>query len=223
MADDAIAAAEIAAGAVGSSEIDDLAIVNADISASAAIADTKLDTIATAGKVSGAAITLLTSLPAGAGVIPSANLPSSVQTLFIAAESSAGAWVEDSTVTVGVQMDDAAATEAYCHVFIPSSATITSIIMVANSGAGQANTAVFDYTAISFGPAAARVTDSTLGVSVTQWSVTDQIEHITIPSTVYDGLSKGIPWIIKAERKGAHASDNLTTSLFVHGFLFTLA
>jgi hypothetical protein len=51
------------------------AIVNTEIDANAAIADTKLATIATAGKVSGAAFTLLPNIPAGAGVIPAANLP----------------------------------------------------------------------------------------------------------------------------------------------------
>lgn len=50
-------------------------IVNADISGSAAITDTKLAQITTASKVSGTAITGLASLPAGAGVIPTANLP----------------------------------------------------------------------------------------------------------------------------------------------------
>jgi hypothetical protein len=51
------------------------AIVNADIDASAAIADTKLAQISTAGKVSGAALTGLASIPSGAGVIPAANVP----------------------------------------------------------------------------------------------------------------------------------------------------
>lgn len=49
-------------------------IVNADINASAAIADTKLAQITTASKVSGSAITSLTSVPAGAGNLPIANL-----------------------------------------------------------------------------------------------------------------------------------------------------
>lgn len=51
-------------------------IVNADINSAAAIADTKLATISTAGKVSGAALTSLSSTPSGAGVIPTANLGS---------------------------------------------------------------------------------------------------------------------------------------------------
>jgi hypothetical protein len=51
-------------------------IDNNNIKAGAGIVDTKLAQITTASKVSGAAITLLTSLPAGAGEIPLANLPS---------------------------------------------------------------------------------------------------------------------------------------------------
>jgi len=50
-------------------------IVNTDINASAAIVDSKLAQITTASKVSGAAITLLTSVPSGAGALPIANIP----------------------------------------------------------------------------------------------------------------------------------------------------
>jgi len=51
-------------------------ILNADLSASAAIADTKLAQITTASKVHGTSITGLASLPAGAGIAPVANLGS---------------------------------------------------------------------------------------------------------------------------------------------------
>lgn len=51
-------------------------VLNADINAGAAIVDTKLAQITTASKVSGTAITGLSSLPSGAGVIPTANLGS---------------------------------------------------------------------------------------------------------------------------------------------------
>jgi hypothetical protein len=50
-------------------------IVNVDIDDAAGIVDTKLATISTAGKVSGAAITGLANLPSGAGLIPVANVP----------------------------------------------------------------------------------------------------------------------------------------------------
>ncbi len=49
-------------------------IDNTNIAANAAIADTKLSQITTASKVSATAITGLASLPAGAGVVPVANL-----------------------------------------------------------------------------------------------------------------------------------------------------
>jgi hypothetical protein len=68
----------LADNAVTTSKILDGTILNADISGSAGIVDSKLATISTAGKVSGAALTGLSSIPAGAGVIPTANVPSTV-------------------------------------------------------------------------------------------------------------------------------------------------
>lgn len=51
-------------------------ITNANISGTAAIADTKLAQITTASKVSGAALTALADIPSAAGLIPIANLNS---------------------------------------------------------------------------------------------------------------------------------------------------
>ncbi|MDD4980709.1 MAG: hypothetical protein PHC54_05525 [Candidatus Omnitrophica bacterium] len=51
-----------------------LQITNAKVSATAGIVDTKLATISTAGKVNGAALTGLASIPSGAGSIPNTNL-----------------------------------------------------------------------------------------------------------------------------------------------------
>lgn len=69
---------DIAPNSVESSDILDDEIVNADLDAAAGIVDTKLATISTAGKVSGAALTSLSSIPSGAGVIPSANIPATL-------------------------------------------------------------------------------------------------------------------------------------------------
>ena len=52
-----------------------LLITNAKVHTSAGIVDTKLAQITTASKVSGAALTLLPNIPAGAGLIPIANIP----------------------------------------------------------------------------------------------------------------------------------------------------
>jgi len=52
---------------------------NTNLKANAAIADSKLAQITTAGKVSGTALILLANTPSGAGVIPAANLTSVAQ------------------------------------------------------------------------------------------------------------------------------------------------
>lgn len=101
-------------------------ISNANISASAAISDSKLAQLATAGKVSGASITLLTSLPSGAGIVPTANLGSGTATsakylkgdqtwgAFVATDMPAGTVVQVvntqtgavSTGTTAIPLDD---------------------------------------------------------------------------------------------------------------------
>jgi len=53
-------------------------IVNADIDASANLADTKLADITTGNKVRGTALANLSSIPSGAGVIPFVNIPTSI-------------------------------------------------------------------------------------------------------------------------------------------------
>lgn len=60
--------------AIALSTDSNLLITNAKVAANAAIVDTKLAQISTAGKVSGAALTLLPNIPSGAGNIPTANL-----------------------------------------------------------------------------------------------------------------------------------------------------
>ncbi len=87
---------KLADNSVTTDKISDGTIVNADISTSAAIiysklnltgailnadlagsiADNKLSQITTASKVNGAALTGLASIPSGAGLIPTANIPS---------------------------------------------------------------------------------------------------------------------------------------------------
>ncbi len=52
------------------------AVLNADLAGS--IADSKLSTITTAGKVSGAALTLLGNIPSAAGTVPSVNVRKTV-------------------------------------------------------------------------------------------------------------------------------------------------
>ena len=223
IAADAVEASEIAADSVGASEIAPDTITNTEINSAAAIVDTKLATISTAGKVLGAALNTLSGIPSGAGVIPSANLPSPVQSLFIAAENTTGGFTTVDGPLADVNCPATGATKVFCHVFIPASATIASIKMVSSTGTGDAGAAIWDFRFDSFGDGVAVETDSTATVSLAVWTTTDRAEHATIPSTAYDGITKGRPWIILATRQGNNASDVHPSSINVHGFLFNLS
>ena len=96
-------------------------ILNADVSASAAIVDTKLATISTAGKVSGAALTSLSSTPSGAGVIPTANLGSgATATTFLRGDQTyaiPGNYILSSTTTVSAATTSSSITIATNKVY----------------------------------------------------------------------------------------------------------
>lgn len=87
--DGEIVNADIAAAAAIAQSKLALAITNAEVDAAAAIVDTKLAQITTASKVSGAALTSLGSIPAGAGIIPSANLPTPAASRLISKSQTA--------------------------------------------------------------------------------------------------------------------------------------
>ncbi len=89
IAADAVTNPKVADDAVQTENIKDGEIVNADISASAAIADSKLAEIGSANKVNGTSFKNLAGIPAGAGVIPTANLPAT------------GEWGELGETTLG--------------------------------------------------------------------------------------------------------------------------
>jgi len=130
-------------------------IVNADCAAGMALVDTKLATISTAGKVTGAAITSLTGVPSGAGALPTANLPTEH-------------WIAGSVVQVVNTITGAVATGSTAMQFIdtippktegdeymtlaitPKSATNKLVIdVVANVGCsngGQVTAALFQDT-----------------------------------------------------------------------------
>ena len=102
-------------------------IVGTQLSASADILDTQLHQIATAGKVSGAALTSLSSIPSGAGVVPVANLGTGTPdgTKFLKDD---GTFTTVSVATAAAQADQETATSITTAVtpgrqhFHPSSA-----------------------------------------------------------------------------------------------------
>jgi len=74
-----------------------LLITNAKVASDAAIADTKLAAITTAGKVSGAALTLFANTPSGAGRLPRANVPLVNTDTVVALADGAGSVIDAAT------------------------------------------------------------------------------------------------------------------------------
>lgn len=102
--------------AAGGLQVKALGVTNAMLAGS--IADSKLSQITTADKVSGAAITLLTSLPSGAGKVPTANLGSGTPdtTTFLRGDQSwavpagSGAGIVALSYSKNIDTDSAAVT-----------------------------------------------------------------------------------------------------------------
>jgi hypothetical protein len=84
-----------------------LKITNAKVAAAAGIVDTKLATISTAGKVNGAALTGLASVPAGAGNLPEANLGNAVKGPGSNTDGYIPLWdgANSKTLKAGVELD----------------------------------------------------------------------------------------------------------------------
>lgn len=80
------------------------------------ITSVKLAQITTAGKVSGAALTALASIPAGAGLIPSANLPNSTGAIVFVIDGGG------SAISTGIKGD----------VEIPFACTLNQVTMLAD-------------------------------------------------------------------------------------------
>jgi hypothetical protein len=87
-------------------------LTTANLSASAGIVDTQLAQVTSAGKISGAALTSLSSIPSGAGVIPTANLP----TIASAADQAAMEAASSTTtyVSPGLFKNHPGAAKAWC-------------------------------------------------------------------------------------------------------------
>lgn len=119
-------------------------ITDANIASNAAISDSKLSQITTASKVSGAAVTLLTSLPAGAGIIPSANLPSTTGSTVQIVNTITGAF---SSGTTAIPLDDTIpqiteGTEFMTLAITPTSATnklLIHVLACIGSGSAEVN------------------------------------------------------------------------------------
>jgi hypothetical protein len=131
------------------------AVKAADIEAAAAIPDSKLAQITTASKVSGAALTSLASIPAGAGVIPAANVPAVFGGKVLQASRDISAASGDQVIAHGlgrtpsyvkvtayIQASIALANYAPFISIGAYDGTNSKLIAIFGSGSGSANRAV---------------------------------------------------------------------------------
>ena len=103
----AVTSEKILDGTIVSADIADGTIVNADISTSAAIADTKLANITTAGKVNGTALVGLNQTPQSAGLIPLENLGSGTTgaTVFLRGDATWNSIIQVANNSIATVVD----------------------------------------------------------------------------------------------------------------------
>lgn len=142
-----VSSGQVAPGVIENSDIADGAIDNAKVNASAAIVDSKLAQIATASKVSGAALTSLASIPAGAGVIPAANIPAGFAELANVAADGSSVTLASGTFTAKqfliaiINIVDVASASVLKIRFNGASGALYSSVISLNGGASAARDA----------------------------------------------------------------------------------
>ena len=138
-----------------------LQITNAKVSATAAIVDTKLATISTAGKVSGAALTLLANTPSGAGRIPRANAPLINTDTVVTLADGAGSVIDASTG--GIFKQTATDDRTLGTPTNPTSGQKIVIVFVASGGARTLTLPTAGAGDFAFGEDITKITQTTSG------------------------------------------------------------
>lgn len=158
------------------------AIVNADISASAAIVDTKLATISTAGKVSGAAIT-------GGNIITSGTI--STTNTFGYSAGAGGTATQSTNKATGVTLNkitgqittNNAQLNAGAEVtFTVTNSTVaaTDVIVVNHASGGTSNTYIVGVAAVAAG---------SFNIIIANASTTNRSEALVLNFAVIKGVS----------------------------------
>lgn len=240
--DDDIVAADIAANAVGDSEIaahstTKITVPTTQLSgaiAEAQIADNAVTLAKMAGGTDGELITfdangdpaavavgtagqVLSSNGAGAaptfGAVPATSF-------FVPMTLDTGVPTGHANQVVYTNLPESATTDSLGMFFMPNN-TITSIELVYNATANSGNI-IYDVTFADF-ISGTQTQDTTItGATLAIAAQNNVPNFVAIPATGYDGLTKGRIWRIHFRRYGSDGSDTLTGAVRVLGLLVTL-
>jgi hypothetical protein len=182
-------------------------IENADIAAGAAIVDTKLATISTAGKVNGASLTGLSSIPSGAGVIPASNLPTALEK---ASQAEAEAGTDDAKYTTPLKV-------AQAITALASGLQVKVASFTRDMTAATGDVAI---TGVGFTPKAIVFLGTRNGISVGFADASAQ-GYSSLYGTSPVGSDYGTSWVIDLDVDGTNAQRGALKSLDADGFTMT--
>lgn len=234
IATDAVDTAEIKSGAVTTDEIFDGTIINADISATAAIVDTKLAQITTANKVHGTSITGLASLPAGAGVIPAANISGNPQVMAFPGNGI----LQTATLSVANGKDQPCVnfadntTGIWSTTFaVPPGCTsinkIEALYRCEDAGAVKVIWGSFTTSLYNYSQGGAIVTDVTdTDTSFNTVGTAGVVGILTAPADSFNaitGISYGDIFSVSFRRNSQNAADTYNLALDVRAIIVTFA
>lgn len=120
-----------------------------------------------------------------------------------------------------VDSADAAVTNCYGSMVVPTGGTISSIQIVFGSGntTGNAN---FDVSFTSYLATASTQTDSVANTGCTDVQPGSTVVLCTLTSTSYDGLTRGKLWDFNMARDAVDAADTTTSALKLFGLMVNI-
>ena len=180
------------AGITLSAAITSGAIVNDDVNASAAIADTKLDTIATAGKVSNSATTA-TNANTGSAIVArdaSGNFSAGTVTAALSGNASTATTLETARAISGINFDGSAAITLNTSGITEN----TNLYYTTARADSDAKNAVSAGTGISYNAGTGAISSNDGAIvhdNLSGFVANEHIDHSGVSITAGDGLTGG--------------------------------